>query len=172
LAQIVEGTTQGELERRHAGTVRVVGAVFLFTLLLVGVALSGALAGVIRFNPATANALRIAIVFLGVGAVVFRRTRFSAMRLQDIAALRGADGLLETLQKTTVMVALAGGVIAVLGFIISVMTGAGTDMLYLGFIAVAVLLYCYPRRAAWQAVVRRMTSGEVDPMRAAKGTIA
>jgi hypothetical protein len=171
LAQTVE-VTQGELQRRHAAAVRVVVAVFIFTLLLVGLALSGVLAGAVRFNPTTANALRFSIVFLGVGAVVFRRTRFSAMRLQDIGGLRGADGLLDTLHSTTVTVALVGGVIAVLGFVISVMTGAGTDMLYLGVIAVAVLLYCYPRRAAWQAVVRALTSGEVDPVRAAKGTIA
>ena len=171
MAQTVE-VTEGELERRHAAAVRVVVAVFVLTLLLAGLALSGVLAGAVRFNPTTANALRFAIVFLGVGAVVFRRTRFSAMRLQDIGALRGADGLLDTLHSTTVAVALVGGVIAVLGFVISVMTGAGTDMLYLGVIAVAVLLYCYPRRAAWQAVVRAMTGGEVDPARAAKGTTA
>ena len=171
MAQTVEGT-EGELERRHSAALRVVGAVFLLTLLLVVLALSGAFAGAVGFNPATANALRFAIVFLGVGAVVYRRTRFSAMRLQDIAALRGTDGLLRTLQTTTIAVALIGALIALLGFVISVMTGAGTDMLYLGVIAVAVLLYCYPRRSAWQAVVRAMTSGEVDPVRAAKGTIA
>lgn len=171
MAQTVEGT-QGELERRHAAAVRVVVAVFVFTLLLVALALSGVVAGSVRFHPTTANALRFAIVFLGVGAVVFRRTRFSAMRLQDIAALRGAPGLLATLHSTTVSVALIGGVIALLGFLISVMTGFGTDMIYMGVIAAAVLLYCYPRRAAWQAVVRATTDGDADPVQAAKGTIA
>jgi hypothetical protein len=51
------------------------------------------------------------------------------------------------------------------------MTSAGTDMLYFGVIAFAVLVYCYPRRAAWQAVVRATESGEGDPVRAAKGTL-
>jgi hypothetical protein len=171
VAQTVDDT-QGEFERRHAAAVRVVGAVFTFTLLLVVLALSGKLGGALRFDPVTANSLRFVIVFLGVGAVVFRRTRFSAMRLQDIAALRGTTGLLETLQTTTVYVAIIGGVIALIGFLISVMTGAGTDMIYLGIIAVAVLLYCYPRRAAWQTVVRALAQGDGDPVRAAKGTIA
>ena len=169
MAETVEGT-QGELESRHASAARVVQAVGLFTLLLMVLALAGVFAGRIGFNPAAANSLRFIIVFLGVGAIVFRRTRFSAMRLQDIGALRGPEGLLRTLQTTTVTVALIGGLIALLGFIISVMTGFGTDMLYLGAVAVAVLLYCYPRLAAWRSVVRAAERGEGDPVSAAKGT--
>jgi hypothetical protein len=74
------------------------------------------------------------------------------------------------LETTTVTVALIGALIALLGFVISVMTGVGTDMLYLGVIAVAVLVYCYPRRAAWESVVGAAERGEGDPVRAAKGT--
>ena len=169
MAETVEGT-QGELERRHAAAARIVQAVGLFTLLLIVLALTDVFAGRISFNPAAANSLRFIIVFLGVGAIVFRRTRFSAMRLQDIGALRGPEGVLRTLETTTVIVALIGGLIALLGFVISVMTGFGTDMLYLGAIAIAVLLYCYPRLAAWRAVVRATERGEGDPVRAAKGT--
>ncbi|MDT5295043.1 MAG: hypothetical protein QOJ76_1923 [Acidobacteriota bacterium] len=172
MSQTVE-STQGELERKHAAAVRVVYGVLLLTLLLVAFALSGVFDGALRFDPTIANSLRIVIVLLGVGAVVFRRTKFSSMRLQDIAALRGTSGLLDTLQQTTVYVALIGGVIAVLGFVISTMTGAGTDMVYLGVIAAAVLLYCYPRRAAWQAVVRATAqSDDGEPDGAAKGTNA
>ncbi|MET0622999.1 MAG: hypothetical protein ABW250_08485 [Pyrinomonadaceae bacterium] len=170
MAQTVEGTPQGDLERRHSAAARVVVAMLVFTLLLMGLALAGVFGGAIRFNPTTAGALRIVIVFLGVGAIVFRRTRFSAMRLQDIGALRGPAGLLRTLETTTITVALIGGLVALLGFVISLMTGFGTDMLYFGVIAVAVLLYCYPRRAAWRTVVAAAERGEGDPVRAAKGT--
>ena len=171
MALTVEGT-QGELERRHATAANSVKLAGVFTLLMVLVALSGVLSGAVRFDPTAANSLRFVIIFLGVGAIVFRRTRFSAMRLQDIGALRGASGLLETLQKTTVIVAAIAALIAVLGLLISVMTGAGTDMLYLGAIAAAVLLYAYPRRAAWAAVVRALADGDADPVRSAKGTTA
>jgi hypothetical protein len=170
LAQTVEGT-QGELIRRHTSAANVVKLVGVFTLLLMLVALSGVLASAVRFNPTAANTLRFIIVFLGVGAIVYRRTKFQAMRLQDIAALRGASGLLQTLQTTTVIVALIAALIASLGLAISLMTG-GTDMLYFGVIAFAVLVYCYPRRAAWQSVVRATEGGEGDPVRAAKGTLA
>lgn len=171
MSQTVE-STQAELGRKHSAAVRVVAAVALFTLLLMALGLTNALAGALRFNPTTANMLRFAIVFLGVGAVYFRRTRFAAMRLQDIAALRGTSGLLHTLQTTTFIVALIAAAVAALGFLISVMTGDGTDMLYMGVISIAVLLYAYPRRAAWESVVRATSEGEADPVRAAKGTIA
>ena len=171
MAQTVE-KTQDKLSRRYGAALRVVVAALLFTLLLVALASAGVLTGSLNFNPTLAGALRITIVFLGIGAVVFRRTRFSAMRLQDIAALRGESGLLETLQWTTIYVALIGGAIALLGFVISMMT-VWTDMLWLGGIAVIVLLYAYPRRAAWQRVVEALgeeANGEAG--RAAKGTIA
>lgn len=171
MAQTVEGT-QSELARRHATAANAVKLVGIFTLLLTLVALTGFLSGVIRFNPTAANTLRFVMVFLGIGAIVYRRTRFQAMRLQDIAALRGASGLLATLQTTTVTVSLIAAVIAVLGLLISIMTGDGTDMIYYGAIAVVVLAYCYPRRAAWAAVVRATEGGEGDPVRAAKGTLA
>lgn len=167
MAKTIE-STQDEFSRRYAAAVRVVGAVFLLTLFLVALACAGVLVGTRNFNPTLAASLRIAIVFLGVGAVVFRRTRFSSMRLQDIAALRGESGLLETLQNTTVAVALIGGAIAVLGFVITTMT-VWTDMLWLGGIAAVVILYAYPRRSAWASVVRAAARDE-DDERAAKGT--
>jgi hypothetical protein len=97
---------------------------------------------------------RIGVPILGLGAVVWRRTKFSAIRLQDILALRGINGLLATLQRTTVQVALMGGAIAIMGFIVTMLTGLFFYMLGAGIIALAVLLYCYPRRSAWESVVR------------------
>jgi hypothetical protein len=165
-------TAQDELTRRHRAAARAVAAVFLFTLLLIAAALFVAPRSSLHFNPTLANTLRFTIIFLGVGAVYFRRTKFSAMRLRDIAALRGAAGLLGTLQRTTVMVALIGALIAALGFYISLLTGDGTDMIYLGIVAVAVLLYCYPRRAAWASVVDAAAETTGGAEGAAKGTIA
>jgi Flp pilus assembly protein TadB len=120
-----------------------------------------------------ANVLRISIIFLAVGAFTFRRTKFSTMRLQDIAALRGASGLLETLQWTTISVAFIGVVIALCGFAVSLMTGYWLETILLGGVALVVLLYCYPRRAAWQKLTEALgeeATGEAG--RVAKGTIA
>lgn len=161
-----------ELTRRHGATVRVVFAVFLFTILLAVLALVVAPRSSLTFNPMLANTLRFVIVFLGAGAFYFRRTKFSAMRLRDIGALRGAPGLLATLQRTTVLVALIAAVIAALGFYISLLTGDGKDMLYFGGVAAIVLIYCYPRRAAWASVVDAAVEPPGGAESAAKGTIA
>jgi hypothetical protein len=165
-------STQDELARSHGAAVRVVFAVFLFTALLAVLAFFVAPRVSLTFNPTLANTLRFIIVFLGIGALYFRRTKFSAMRLRDIGALRGASGLLATLRGTTVSVALIAALIAALGFYISLLTGDGKDMLYLGVIAVAVLLYCYPRRAAWASVVNATAEPPGGAESAAKGTIA
>jgi nitric oxide reductase large subunit len=172
LAQTAE-TAQDELARRHGAAVRVVSAVFMLTLALVALAL--VLTPRLSFNlydPVTARSLLIVILFIALGSIVFRRTKFSAMRLRDIAALRGASGLLQTLQRTTVYVALAGGVVAVLGFAFTVMTGERTNVLYPAVVAVAVLAYSYPRRAAWRGVLDAFAEPPDEPAGGAKGTIA
>ena len=171
MAQTVEDT-QGEVGRRHAAAARVVSLMFMLTLALAALALFLAPRFKAEVSPVTANSLLFVILFLALGAVAFRRTRFNSMRLQDVTALRGVSGLLDTLQSTTVMVALIGGIIAVLGFIFALLTRDGTNMLYPGVIAAAVLLYAYPRRAAWAAVVRALADGDADPVEAAKGTLA
>lgn len=144
-----------ELVRRHRAAATTVIACAGLTLLL-----SALVFAEVRFalpasffDPTLAGALWIAILLFGLGAVALRRTRFSAMRLQDIAALRGAPGLLAALQNTTVLVALLGGAIALMGFVIAMITGDQWAMLRAAPIALAVLLYCYPRRAAWRRMV-------------------
>ncbi len=145
--------SQDELTRRHRAAARVVRGLFALTLALVAVAFIGKKFIPPRENPPLDIALRIAILIFGLGAIALRRTRFMAMRLQDVAALGGIHGLLVTLQRTTVQVALLGGAIVVLGFIATLMTGNDFYTLGAGLVTIAVLLYCYPRRNAWQRVV-------------------
>jgi hypothetical protein len=102
-------------------------------------------------NPTLDIALRIAILMLGLGAVVLRRTRFSTMRLQDIGALQGSTGLLATLEKTTIQLALMGAAIAVLGVVDSLVT---ENYYWAGLIAIVVLIYCYPTRRSWIRTVQ------------------
>ena len=171
MSQTVE-SAQDELARRHRAASRVIAAVFMLTLALVALALAVVPRLSLNAGPLVANTLLFTIFFLAVGSIVFRRTRFSSMRLQDVAALRGASGLLEILQWTTVYVALVGGVIAVLGFVFTLMTGERTNVFYPAVIAVAVLFYCYPRRAAWQSVVNALAGMPGEAERGAKGTTA
>src|SRR5207244_2672207 len=106
-------------------------------------------------NPSLDIAVRITILIFGLGSVVLRRTRFSAMRLQDIAALQGISGLLRTLVRTTLQVALLGATMVVFGFIATVMTGNDFYTYGAGLVGFVVLLYCYPTRASWQRAIQK-----------------
>jgi hypothetical protein len=104
-------------------------------------------------DPSIVMGLWIAILVCGLGAFVLRRTKFAAMRLRDIVAVKGQSALLKTLQDTTIQCASIGGAIALMGFIITIRTGAWTDMLRAGGVAAVVLIYCFPFRGAWQRAV-------------------
>ena len=116
-----------------------------------------------RENPTLDMTLRITILIFGLGSVVLRRTRFSAMRLQDITALDGVSGLLKTLQSTTIQVALLGAAIAVFGFIATLLTGNDFYAYGAGLVGVVVLLYCYPTRTSWQQAVTKFSGANNGP---------
>jgi|SRR5687768_3311434 len=149
------GSYASELDRRHKATRTTVIS------LLFGVALLCVLAYVSkRFlipknTPSLDIAVRITILIFGLGAVALRRTKFATMRLQDIGALKGASGLLITLQRTTLQVAGLGIVIALVGFIATMATANDFYAYGAGLVAVAVLLYCYPTRTSWERTLLR-----------------
>ena len=82
------------------------------------------------------------------------------MRLQDIASLRGASGLIISLQKTTLLVAMIGFAVALIGFVSTLLTGAPVYSYQAGVVAVAVLLYGYPVRSSWEQAIKRYSPAE------------
>ena len=146
---------QSELIQRHKATATTVLSLLVAVILLGVVAFVGQKFLTQRSNPSLDIALRITILIFGLGAIALRRTQFAKMRLQDIAALQGTSGLLITLQKTTLRVAMIGIAIAVLGFVSTLMTGLPLYTYQAGVVAVAVLLYGYPVRTSWEQAARR-----------------
>jgi hypothetical protein len=108
-------------------------------------------------DPSIVMGLWIAILVFGLGAFVLRRTRFAAMRLKDIAALKGTSGLLKSLQDTTIQIAFIGGAISLMGFIVTILTGDWTSMLRAAGVSVIILIYGYPFRSAWDRVARQLS---------------
>jgi hypothetical protein len=108
-------------------------------------------------NPPLDVGVRIFILFLGLGAVVWRLTKFQAMRLQYIAGLAGVTGLIKTLEKTTVQIALLGALIAAIGFVATLMTGNERYSYWAGAIAVVVFIYSYPTKSSWLRTLYRFT---------------
>jgi hypothetical protein len=148
---------QDELRRRHRTSTLVVAGFLILDIVLLAIAFLAADA-IFRptdrsWDPGIVMGLWIAILVFGLGAFVVRRTKFAAMRLKDIAAVKGVSGLLKTLQDTTIQVASIGGAIALMGFVITILTGDRTNMLRAGGVAAIVLVYCFPFRSAWQRVV-------------------
>jgi len=145
-----------ELSRRlRTATMFVVGFLLL-DLLLLAVAYLGAERLYRPRDPSLRGGLWIAILVFGLGAFVLRRTKFAAMRLTDIAALRGVSGLLKTLQDTTVQIACIGGAIGLMGFMLVILSGDWTYTLRAVGVSIIVLIYGYPFRSAWERVARQL----------------
>lgn len=151
---------RSELVRRHNATARTVLAMLIGVVLVCGVAYLSKKFVTQQSNPALDMAVRISILILGLSSIALRRTKFSTMRLQDIGSLQGPVGLLATLQRTTIHVALLACVIVVIGFGGTLFTGNDFYTYAAGVVAIAVLLYAYPVRRAWEAAVRRFASNE------------
>jgi len=148
---------QAELARRHKAAATTVVGLLVATILLSIVAFLARPYLVDKPNPPLDIAVRILILTLGLGAVVWRRTKFQPMRLQDIVGLAGVTGLLKTLEKTTVQIALLGATIALTGFICTLLTGNQMYSYWSGAIAVIVFVYCYPTKSSWLRALYRFT---------------
>ncbi len=156
-------SSQTELARRHKTTTTTVWS------LLVAVVLLAALAFVSKkFVPERSNSLldivvRVSILMFGLGAITWRRTKFAAMRLQDIGALKGASGLLITLQRTTVQMALIGAAIGCIGLSGTLLTGNEFYTYVAAVVGGVVIIYAYPVRSAWERAVQRFVPPSNSP---------
>src|ERR1700682_5960108 len=147
---------QNEIVRRHRTATLVVAGFLILDIVLLAIAFFGSAFIFRPGDPSIVMGLWIAILVFGLGAFVLRRTKFAALRLKDIAAVKGVSALLKTLQDTTIQVAAIGGAIALMGFVITILTADWTNMLRAGGVAAIVLIYCYPFRGAWQRVVTQL----------------
>jgi FtsH-binding integral membrane protein len=154
---------QAELTRRHKAAATTVIGLLVATVLLSVVAFLARPYLTERPNVVLDMAVRIVILIFGLGAVVWRRTKFQTMRLQDIAGLQGVTGLLKTLEKTTIQLALLGAGIALIGLVATLATGNERYTYWAGAIAVVVFIYCYPTRTSWLRALYRF-SGSKDPV--------
>ena len=148
---------QAELTRRHKAAATTVVGLLVATVLLSVLAFLGRPYFTERPNPPLDIAVRIVILVLGLGAVAWRRTKFQPMRLQDIVGLAGVSGLLKTLEKTTIQIALLGAAIAAIGFVSTLMTGNERYSYWSGAIAIIVFIYCYPTKSSWLRALYRFT---------------
>ena len=159
----ISSSVPSELARRHKSTTTTVWSLLIAVALLAVLAFVSKKFVTQRINSSLDIAVRVSILIFGLGAITWRRTKFSAMRLQDIGALKGVSGLLITLQRTTVQVALIGAAIGCIGFVGTLLTGNEFYTYVAAVVGAVVILYAYPVRSSWERAIQRFApSGQSD----------
>ena len=148
---------QAELARRHKAAARTVLGLIVATVLLSVVAFLSRPYLTPQDSSTINMAVRIVILFLGIGAIVWRRTKYQPMRLQDIFGLAGVSGLLKTLERTTIQLAILGAAIASIGFVATLVTGNEWYTYLASAVAVLVFVYCYPTKQSWLRTLYRIS---------------
>lgn len=156
---------QAELTRRHKAAATTVLGLIVATILISIVAYLGKP----YFSELESRpidwAFLILVLILGLGAVAWRRNKLNPTRLQDIAGLEGASGLMRTLERTTLQIAFLAAGIGVIGFVATLMTGQEFYTYRAAAVAILVLAYCYPTKSSWiRAVDRFATEPEEAPI--------
>jgi hypothetical protein len=94
-----------------------------------------------------------AAAVLAIGSILVRRAQLHRMKLEVVAGTRGVEGLIKHLLNATILAAAIAEVIGVLALAVAFFGGDQNDVIRLGVVALAVSLYNYPRRSAWQRAV-------------------
>lgn len=150
---------QAELTGRHRHASITVLSLLVATILLSIIAFLGRPYYTERpGGRALDMAVRLLILFFALGSIVWRRNKFQPMRLQDIAGLQGPSGLLKTLEKTTLQLAMLGIGITIIGFMMTLYTGSDLYTYWASAIAIVVLGYSYPTKSSWTRALARFTS--------------
>jgi hypothetical protein len=77
--------------------------------------------------------------------------------------LYGVSGLVRTFEKTTLQLAILAAVIAIIGFVATLMTGQEFYTYRAAAVAVLVLAYSYPTKSSWMRAVERYTAKPEEP---------
>ena len=156
---------QAELARRHKSAATTVIGLLVASILLSVVAFLARPYLIEKPNRLLDAAMRIAVLTIGLGAVVWRRTKLAAMRLQDITGLAGVTGLLQALEKATIQIACFAAAISLIGFISTFITGNDGYTYWSSAVSVILLIWCYPLKSNWNSAVHRFTQplAETEP---------
>jgi hypothetical protein len=92
----------------------------------------------------------IVATFLALGSIFYRRAQMRRIRLEVVTGLRGINGLLKHFFQVTIVSVAMADMIGLLALLVSFMGGDQNDVVRFGVVAIAVALYTYPRRRAWQ----------------------
>jgi len=142
-----------ELSKRYRMTVFIVLAQIFVVFLLLLISLFAGVKATSNLTEQDFTTLWVGVLFIAVGSFILRRMFFNWERLKNIAVLKGVSGLLKTLQRNSVILALFGLIVGIIGFLIATFSGNGLDMFRTGIIAFVVFLINFPRKKIWKTIV-------------------
>lgn len=103
-------------------------------------------------NASALMPLWVAIIFIAIATFVLRRALTRWERLRDAKLLKGFAGLFSTLQTNSIILGALAEAIAVVGLVISILSGSKFDAARAGAVALVVFLMNFPRKSVWQKI--------------------
>lgn len=147
---------RSELEKRYRTTVAVIVFQIFTVIALIIAAWFIAQTSENSITNQSMTTLWVAVLFIAIGAFVFRRLLFSWERLKNTALLKGTKGLIQKLQINSIILGVIGEIVAIFGFLIAVLSGNKWEMFRAGAIALVVFLANFPRKSTWEKIVANL----------------
>jgi hypothetical protein len=98
----------------------------------------------------------IAVILIGVVAVIVRRLLMSQSMMQKVAP-RGVNALLSRLLTVSLICLAIAVLVGITGFAFYLLTGDYEYIWRLGLISFFLVLYSFPRRREWESIISRNT---------------
>ena len=100
---------------------------------------------------------------LAIGAILVRRVQLHRTKLEAVAVTRGVEGLIKHLLNSTIIAAAIAEIIGLLALMVAFFGGDQNDVVRLSVVGLAVSLYNYPRRSAWERAVYYFSATAPNP---------
>ena len=144
------------LDNGYRRTAMIIAAQIFFTIIFTVAVCLLAPAARNPISQQTLTTLWATMIFLALGAFVLRRTFFRWDRFKDITVLKGVSGLLKTLQMNAIVLGALAMTPAIVGGIITVLSGEKFEVIRAGIVSVIVFLINFPRKPVWEKIVAGM----------------
>lgn len=147
---------RSELEKRYRTTIYVIIFQIFSVVALIIAAWFVAQTSENSITNQSLTTLWAALLFIAVGAFVIRRLIFSWERLKNTALLKGIKGLIQSLQINSIILAVIAEIVAIMGFLIALLSGNKWEMFRAGAISLIVFMANFPRKSAWKKIVAKL----------------
>ncbi|MCD9187632.1 MAG: hypothetical protein LUM44_14530 [Pyrinomonadaceae bacterium] len=153
----ISAETRVELEKRYRTAAFLIFAQIASLLILVVLAFvlvkpeNGG-----QTSDSTRWMLWVAALFAALSSFIIRRMLYRWDRLRDLSLLQGISALIKTLSVNSIILASMAEIVALVGFVISILTGDAFEMVRAAVIALVVFIINFPRKSIWEKIVKNL----------------